>query len=66
MDPESTEKLREQLQRYRGEYRRVADESGLKYDWVRQFASGGIQRPFARTLERLRAWLVAERLKELA
>lgn len=52
--PNSTrELLRERLNSHKGEWRVIAEESGLGYSWLSKFADGRITNPTTDKLETL-------------
>jgi len=46
------------LERRKGEWKRIADESGVSYSWISKFANGHIPNPGFQTLVGLRDYLV--------
>lgn len=54
-------RVREQLAGLRGEWKRVADASGVSYSWISKFMNGHIPNPGTRTLNRLQGSLNGRR-----
>jgi hypothetical protein len=50
-------KLREELRLQRGNYRTIADKSGITYHWLVAFAQGKIQNPTIKNIAALDAVL---------
>lgn len=47
----------ETLEQRRGDWKRIADGSGVSYSWISQFARGRIPNPGYATLTKLREYL---------
>ena len=53
------EEIIELLKKYRGQYRQIANETGLDYDWLHQVSRGVIKDPGIKKMETLHAHLLA-------
>lgn len=49
--------VRDELNRRRGEWQRIATESGVSYSWLSKFVNEHIDNPGYETLKRLHAYL---------
>lgn len=52
------------LEKRRGDWKRIADESGVSYSWISKFANGHIPNPGFKTLSDLRAYLFGTSAQE--
>lgn len=50
--------VRAALRRRRGDWRLVADQSGVSYSWISKFVNGHIKNPGFSTLRDLSAYLI--------
>ncbi len=60
MDSSQLELVRTRLERLRGQWGRVARESGIGYTTIKNIMQGSTKDPRSSTVERLRTYLVKE------
>ncbi|MEV9328332.1 hypothetical protein AB0156_28000, partial [Klebsiella pneumoniae] len=53
--------VRQALQKRRGDWKRIADESGVSYSWISKFVNEHIPNPGFATLTDLHRYLTADR-----
>lgn len=54
------------LENRRGDWKRIAEESGVSYSWISKFANGHIPNPGFKTLSDLRVYLLGADAQEPA
>jgi len=47
----------------KGQWNRIARDTGLSFGWVRKFAVGQVENPGVLTLEKVRHWLASQEQK---
>lgn len=60
MDSSSTDYIRNRLERLRGQWTRVATESGVSYKTIKNFMQGKVKDPRHSNVEKLRNYLRRE------
>lgn len=56
-----TEYVRGKLERLRGQWQRVANESGVKYKTIKNFMQGKAKDPRSSNIEKLHSYLSSEK-----